>query len=166
MNDDAEHWIRTLGLAPHPEGGWFREVHRSTERIESGLPARFPSARPFLTSILFQLCAGERSRFHRLAADEVWFHHAGGSLRLHLLEGAREYRILDLGPGQPQVVVPHGTWFAAEPEQRASFALVGCAVAPGFAFEDFELASRRELLQRYAEHADVVRRFTVPEEES
>jgi predicted cupin superfamily sugar epimerase len=152
--------IDALGLGAHPEGGWFREVFRSPERVDrEGLPERFPEARSLATSILYLLAAGERSCFHRLRADELWCHHAGGAVHLHLLErgGARE-RVV--GRETPQVVVPHGTWFAAEPEPGAAFALVGCVVSPGFEFADFELAEREPLLAEFPGARERVMRFT------
>jgi predicted cupin superfamily sugar epimerase len=156
----VEHWTRTLGLAAHPEGGWFREVYRSPERVgRDGLPGRFPGERSLATSIYYLLAAGERSRFHRLRADEQWCHHAGGAMHLHLLErgGARK---LVVGGMTPQATVPYGTWFAAEPEPGAAFALVGCFVSPGFEFEDFELAERDHLLAEFPGERTLVTRFT------
>jgi predicted cupin superfamily sugar epimerase len=157
---DPQHWIRALALTPHPEGGWFRETYRSVELLPAAaLPPRFGAPRPVFTSILYMLAAGECSRFHRLKADELWWHHAGGELWLHLLEPGAARRIT-VGPGTPQALVPHGTWFAAEPAPGCAAALVGCGVAPGFEYEDFELAERRRLLMDYPEQRDLVLRFT------
>jgi len=164
---EAAHLIRTLGLAPHPEGGWFREVFRSPERVpRSSLPRRFTGERSLATSILYLLAAGERSTFHRLRADELWCHHAGGALHLHLLardgRGSRAQRgsRLVVGGDTPQVAVAHGTWFAAEPEPGAAFALVGCFVSPGFEYADFELADRARLLAEFPLERARVTRFT------
>jgi predicted cupin superfamily sugar epimerase len=160
VSPEAGHWIRVLGLAAHPEGGWFREVFRSPERIgREGLPARFPGARSLATSILYLLGAGECSRFHRLRADELWCHHAGGAVHLHLLERGGARRLV-VGGDTPQVTVPHGTWFAAEPEPGAAFALAGCFVSPGFEFEDFELGNRDQLLAGFPGERERVMRFT------
>lgn len=160
MHPDAEHWIRVLGLAPHPEGGWFRETFRSLERIPAeALPARFGGERCLATSIAYLLAAGEKSHFHRLRADESWWHHAGGAIHLHLLESPAARRLV-VGGGTPQAVVPHGTWFAAEPEPGASFALVGCGVSPGFEYADFELGVREDLVAAHPGEQELVRRFT------
>ena len=160
MNPEAEKVARALGLSAHPEGGWFREVFRSPERIpRPALPQRFTGERSLATSILYLLAAGERSRFHRLLADELWCHHAGGAIRLHVLERGGARPIL-LGPGTPQVTVPHGTWFAAEPEPGAAFALASCIVSPGFEYDDFELAGRERLLAEYPLERALVTRFT------
>ncbi len=165
MTAGAEQRIRELRLARHPEGGWFRETYRSPERYPvSSLPARFAGERALFTSILYLLAAGQRSHFHRLSADEVWFHHSGGAVRLHLL-GPHGERTLVVGNGTPQAVVPHGTWFAAEPERGADYALVGCMVSPGFEYDDFELASRDALLLEYPAQRELALRFTrTPEE--
>lgn len=160
MGPEAEHWVRALGLHAHPEGGWFRETYRSAERLPvSALPDRFDGERCFATAIAYLLRAGERSHFHRLRADETWWHHAGGAMHLHLLEDGG-LRSLVVGAGTPQALVPHGTWFAAEPEPGASFSLVGCGVSPGFEFADFELARRDTLLTEYPSERELIERFT------
>jgi len=163
--DEPRRWIHALGLVRHPEGGWFRETFRSPERLPAeALPARFGAPRAVFTSILYMLTAGERSRFHRLKADELWWHHAGGDMRLHLL-GQGGSRVVHVGPANPQAVVPHGTWFAAEPAPGCAASLVGCGVAPGFEFDDFELAERRALLMDYPDDRDLILGFT-PEPEA
>lgn len=160
MSPEAERQAHVLGLGPHPEGGWFREVFRSPERVpREALPPRFGGERALATSILYLLAAGERSRFHRLRADEQWCHHAGGAVHLHLL-GPGGARRLVVGGDTPQVTVPHGTWFAAEPEPGTAFALAGCIVSPGFEFEDFELAERARLLAEFPDARELVMRFT------
>jgi len=158
----VELWVRRLGLAPHPEGGWFRETYRSPERLPAGaIPARFPGERSLATAILYLLASGERSRFHRLRADETWWHHAGGAMQLHLL-GPAGARHVSVGPERPQALVPHGTWFAAEPAPGAAFALVGCGTSPGFEYEDFELADGATLAAEFPAERALVTRFTAP----
>lgn len=164
MNRDADFWVRTLGLAPHPEGGCFRETWRSAETAE-GLPERFGGPRSLGTSILYLLRAGEHSRLHRLRADEVWHFHDGGPLHLHLLEPATGYRRLTLGRDPErgerwQAVVPAGSWFGAEPAEGAPFSLAGCTCAPGFEYGDFDLGVRRELLARFPAERALVERLT------
>ena len=160
MNPEAEQRARALGLAPHPEGGWFREVFRSRERVpREALPKRFPGPRALATSILYLLGTGERSRFHRLRADELWSHHAGGAMHLHVFERGGSRRLV-VGADSPQVAVPHGTWFAAEPEPGAAFALAGCFVSPGFEYEDLELADREVLLAEFPLERELILRFT------
>ena len=128
--------IRRLDLKPHPEGGHFRETFRDARTDAHGRAAS--------TAIYFLLARGERSRWHRVDAVEVWHFHAGAPL---LLETAADERAavarVTLGPDlaageRPQAVVPAGAWQAAE--SLGAWTLVGCTVAPGFEFERFELA--------------------------
>ncbi len=165
MDPAAENWIRVLRLEPHPEGGWFRETFRSPERLTAAaLPARFGGERALATGIAYLLAEGERSAFHRLRADETWWHHAGGAMHLHLLEPVGT-RTLVVGEETPQAVVPHGTWFAAESQPGEGYSLVGCGVSPGFDYDDFELAQRAALLAEYPTQRELVLRFTrAPEE--
>jgi predicted cupin superfamily sugar epimerase len=136
--------IDQLGLARHPEGGWFAETWRAPVEFT---PAGYPGPRAAATSIVFLLRADERSRWHRVRSDELWLWQGLGPLRLRLggtgpaPEPAGE---LVVGPDPAaghllQALVPAGAWQAAEPLTGAG-ALVGCVVAPGFAYEDFELA--------------------------
>ena len=164
MNAGADFWSRTLGLAPHPEGGCFRETYRAAEPA-TGLPARFGGERSLGTAILYLLRAGERSRLHRLRADELWHYHEGGPLHLHLLEPAAGYRRLTLGrdPARGetlQAMVPNGSWFGAEPAEGTAFALVGCTCAPGFEYGDFEIGAREDLLARFPAQRALIERLT------
>lgn len=166
MGTDAEHWIRAFDLVPHPEGGHFRETWRSAERLAAAaLPPRFGGARSIGTAIVYLLRGGEHSRLHRLQADEVWHFYDGGPLLLHLLEPGGVHRRIVLGrdvaAGQwPQALVPGGAWFGAEVEPGTPFALVGCTVAPGFEFVDFEMGDREALRAGWPAHHDLVDRLT------
>jgi predicted cupin superfamily sugar epimerase len=124
--------IRTeLGLAAHPEGGWFRETWRDA-------PAD-PAKRGAASAILFLLAEGEASAWHRVDAAEIWLFHAGAPLELAIAEGANT-RGLKLGDGLNfQAVVPAFAWQAARSTGRWS--LVSCVVAPAFDFAGFELAA-------------------------
>lgn len=121
--------VRQLDLAPHPEGGHYRE----TVRLPAAVDGRSP-----MTAILFLLNRGERSHWHRVDAAELWLWHAGATLTLRI-EGEAVTLGPDVTAGQvPQALVPAGAWQAAE--ATAGWALVSCVVTPGFAFEGFELA--------------------------
>jgi len=126
----ADELIERLGLAPHPEGGWFRETWRDPDvdgRRGSG------------TAIYFLLRAGERSHWHRVDAAEVWHHYAGDPLELSIGRDRRVVLGPDVAAGEvPQAVVPAGEWQAAR--SLGAFTLVGCTVSPAFRFEGFELA--------------------------
>jgi predicted cupin superfamily sugar epimerase len=132
-----------LDLAPHPEGGWFRETWRSPVVFS---PEGYDGPRSAATAIYFLLHPGERSRWHVVRSDELWFWHAGGPLELRLggtgEQPADDEVILlgaDVAAGQrPQVRVLGGVWQAAAPAGQAPV-LVSCVVAPGFDFADFRL---------------------------
>lgn len=134
----AAELVRALRLRPHPEGGHFLEVFRSSQQV----PGRDGRPRSACTHILFLLAAGERSRWHRLTSDELWHHYEGSPLQL-LTAGpapsAVEIRQLGaLADGaRPCLDVPAGSWQAARP--LGAFTLAGCTVAPGFEFRDFTL---------------------------
>ena len=162
----ADRRILGLGLVPHPEGGYFREVYRSDESLAaSALPVRFGGRRAFSTSIYFLLKSGEPSRFHRLRSDELWHFYAGGPLRIHILGKKGGYRSIDLGrrpaAGQAyQAAVPRGSWFGAEVLRMHSYSLIGCTIAPGFDFADFALARRSDLLKRFPRRKALIERLT------
>jgi predicted cupin superfamily sugar epimerase len=158
----ASDWIRDLDLVPHPEGGYFREVYRSDEDIPSqGLPERYHGARSFATSIYFLLDAGQVSRIHRLASDETWHFYTGSSLNLHILDTKPQVLRLGPNPGEAyQVLVPRGAWFGMCLAPGGTFALVGCSMAPGFTYADFELGNREELLHLFPGQAKVIRTLT------
>ena len=131
---DADALIARLALAPHPEGGWYRQTW-----VAEG------PGRPAGTAIYFLLKAGERSHWHRVDATEIWHFHAGAPLLLRLAQtedGPAERLMLgsDLAAGEePQRIVPAHWWQAAE--TTGDWTLVGCTVSPGFRFEGFELAA-------------------------
>ncbi|HVJ02257.1 MAG TPA: cupin domain-containing protein [Sphingomonas sp.] len=133
--DEARRIIETLGLAPHPEGGWYRETWRAEAATDG--------ARPGGTAIHFLLEAGQRSHWHRVDADELWLWHAGSPLDVLMEEETGEIRTLALGGDvtrgyAPHVLVPANRWQSTE--ARSGWALVSCVVVPGFRFEGFELA--------------------------
>jgi predicted cupin superfamily sugar epimerase len=130
----ADEIVKRLALAPHPEGGHFRETFRDPD------PA---GGRSHSTAILYLLAAGERTHWHRVDAEEMWHHYAGAPLRLSLCPegGCVSHRRLgsDFRLGEePQIVVPKSCWQSAE--SLGTWTLVGCTVAPGFEFSGFEMA--------------------------
>ncbi|MEM6646261.1 MAG: cupin domain-containing protein [Bacteroidota bacterium] len=158
---DAAHWIGALGLQPHPEGGHFAETYRAAESIPAAaLPERYRGVRSFCTQIYFLLEHASFSAFHRLTSDEAWHFYHGSPVDLHLIhpDGRSEQR--RLGEGAFQTVVPAGAWFGATVHQPGSYTLVGCTVAPGFDFADFELADRATLQARFPQHAALIARLT------
>ena len=160
----ATYWINHLRLNRHPEGGWFAETYRATETIPAdALPARFDGARSFCTAIHFLLEQGDFSALHRLKSDEMWHFYAGSPLTVHIITPAGELREIRLGrtPEQGecfQAVVPAGCWFGAV--TTGKYSLVGCTVAPGFDFSDFEMAEQTTLTALFPQHAALITRMT------
>ena len=160
--DDFSVYIKKFALIPHPEGGWYRQTYRSSEYIPAAaLPERFGGDRLFATAIYFLLEAGNFSAFHRIKSDECWHFYAGGPLEIFVLQADGTLQVTTLGPdtfnGQHfQYVVPAGCWFASRPAPGTAYALVGCTVAPGFDFADFELAAKEELSGMFPAHSLVI----------
>jgi predicted cupin superfamily sugar epimerase len=163
---DAQYWIDTLKLERHPEGGYFRETYRSHLGISrSALPKSFGGDRSVSTAIYFLLQAQDFSAFHRIASDEMWHFYAGGPLSVHVIDASGTSSALRLGPNPErgevfQAVVPAGCWFGSCLAEQDAFALVGCTVAPGFDFSDFEMGERSSLLAAYPQHGALIQRLT------
>ena len=143
MDSRAADLIRGLGLTPHPEGGYYREIFRSPARVQ---PLDGRTDRLALTTIYFLLVAGQVSRWHRVASDEVWHHYEGGPLELLVADaGFHDVSRRLLGPvgdhREPVRVVMAGEWQAARP--IGTYTLVGCTVGPGFEFADFQMLDGR-----------------------
>jgi predicted cupin superfamily sugar epimerase len=136
LSDDARALIEALGLAPHPEGGWYRETWRADAP---------PGERATATAILFLLEQAQRSHWHKVDATELWLFHAGSALRLRTAAtDAGPVEESRLGPDilageQPQARIAPGAWQAAEADR--GWALVSCIVSPGFEFSGFTLAA-------------------------
>jgi predicted cupin superfamily sugar epimerase len=163
---EAKYWIEKLQLEEHPEGGYFRQTYRSEVSIaQEALPAGFAGARAASTAIYFLLEEENFSAFHRLRSDEVWHFYAGDPLVVHVIEPEGHYSSIllgcDLEAGQVlQGVVRAGCWFASHVADWNSFSVVGCTVAPGFDFDDFELGKRAELVATYPQHRELIQRLT------
>jgi predicted cupin superfamily sugar epimerase len=159
---NLDNVIHMLQLNPHPEGGYFRETYRSEGMISrEELGKRFSGKRNFSTSIYFLLTSESFSAFHRIVQDEAWHFYDGSPLFLHMISPKGEYTKVIIGRnfenGEiPQFVVPGGTWFAAEVGHKDSFSLLGCTVAPGFDFADFEMGGRDELTRLFPELMEII----------
>ncbi len=147
----AARWVRLLGLTPHPEGGHFRETYRSAGSIpRAALSEGFAGDRSLSTAIYFLLEHPDVSRLHRIRSDETWHHYEGAAVEIVSVspQGILTRQLLGKDPGRserPQQVVPAGHWFGARVAEPGGYALVGCTVAPGFDFADFELADKKKL---------------------
>ena len=166
MAKTAAEWIAFVRLAPHPEGGFYRETYRAQEAIAADhLPARFGGPRACSTAICFLLPGNQVSVLHRIKSDEVWHFYAGGALTLALIHPDGRLEEHRLGPDPErgerfQALVPAGCWYGASVDDPEPYALVGGTVAPGFDFADFELADRPALLARFPQHQQVILRLT------
>ena len=166
MKKDAAYWIEKLSLISHPEGGYFTETYQSPDLLStSGLPERYSAERVCAKAIYFLVPDGQVSKFHRLTCEEIWCYHFGAPLTLYIIEKAGKLRHLILGPDPErgehfQVTVPHDVWFGAKVNKKDEYTLVSCITAPGFDFEDFELAGCESLIQEYPQHKDVIEMLT------
>jgi uncharacterized protein len=149
VDSRAAELIERLHLQPHPEGGFYAEVHRATSVVD---PLDGRPRRAALTSIYFLLPASAISRWHRVLSDEVWCHLEGAPIELHLLDAAQpSAHTVALGPVAPHTVPQHavqaGVWQAAR--SRGAYSLAACMVAPGFDFADFALMAEDDPLRRW-----------------
>jgi predicted cupin superfamily sugar epimerase len=163
----ASYWIEKYNLLPHPEGGYYAETYRASESIlQNALPARFAGDRAFSTGIYFLLESHNFSAFHRIQADEMWHFYAGDALEVFVIdEKSGKLNVIRLGNDPDngetfQAVVPAGAWFGSRPASGSAYALVGCTVAPGFDFADFEMAEREALSGLYPQHAGLIGELT------
>jgi uncharacterized protein len=157
--------IQQYELKPHPEGGWYKETYKSSEQIPaSALPERFGDSRAFSTAIYFLLELGNFSAFHRIKSDECWHFYAGDSLLIYVIHQDGTFEIISLGndtsKGQLfQYIAPANCWFASKPASGSNWCFVGCTVAPGFDFKDFELANASVLSAIYPQHENIIRQL-------
>lgn len=158
----ADQLIALYHLQPHPEGGWYKETYRSNESIPANaLPQRFTGSRSFSTAIYFLLEQGNYSAFHKIKSDECWHFYAGDALEIFILSPDGELEIFLLGNDIEnkqvfQHVVPANCWFASRPAKESRYCFVGCTVAPGFDFEDFEMANANDLIKTYPLHSQLI----------
>lgn len=159
--------VRLLGLEPHPtEGGYFVETHRTAETVPShALPDRYEGERAHGTAIYYLLTPDTFSALHRLTSDEVFHFYIGDPVeQLQLFPGGEGRMVVlgtDLAAGhRPQQVVPRDVWQGARLAEGGRFALMGCTVAPGFDFEDYEHGERAGLTADYPDFAAEIARLT------
>ena len=147
---EAKQYIEKLGLAPHPEGGYYRQLFGNDETGQKPI-----------STIYYMLTANDMSAFHRLHdMVEVWYYHAGEPLNLYVIEPEGALTVHRLSAdGEMQVVIEPERWFAAEIPSKRGFCLVGCVVGPAFRFENFELAKEEELLKLYPQHKALIERM-------
>jgi len=164
--EQIDQLILTLQLQPHPEGGFYRETYRCSEKLEpSALSDRYVGSRAVSTCIYYMLTRNTFSVMHRVASDEIYHFYSGQALEMLLLypSGKSEVVIVgsDVAAGQmPQFVIPNGVWQGSRVSGGGEFALVGATVAPGFDFADFEEGSYEQLVGQFPDRADLLRALT------
>lgn len=165
-NKNVHFWVEQLNLVPHPEGGFYLQTYKSAETIsQEALPERFNGDRSYSTCIYYLLPGDSFSAFHKINQDELWHFYHGCPLTLHIISPVGQYSSVRLGDhpdnGEAfQIIVNAGDYFAAEPDQKHSYSLCGCTVAPGFEFADFDMPSRKELLSRFPQHQTIITQLT------
>jgi len=163
--DNYKKIIKHYNLQRHPEGGYFAEIFRSDESISNNhLPDRYEGNRVFFTSIYFLLAKNDKSNFHILQSDELWYYHSGSSIILHIIDEQGNYTRQILGATKkshkPSILINRNSWFAAENLDKESYGLVSCVVIPGFEFSDFTLGDRDFLFNKFPQHKKLIKRFT------
>ena len=156
----AKRLIQTLQLQPHPEGGFYRETYRTEEKISTNNG----KVRNIGTAIYFLLEDEDKSHFHRIQSDELWFFHQGEPMEIMMIQDGKLHTTLlgnNIEQGEvPQLIIPANIWFAARVKDSKGYALVSCTVSPGFDFADFELANKKDLISEFPEYKSVIDEFT------
>jgi hypothetical protein len=162
MTKLAIDYVNSLQLLPHPEGGFYKEMYRSAE---SFIPTGFTEERHYCTAIYFLIEKFNFSALHRIKSDETWHFYAGQALEVIEIDSAGVLRQTligaELAEGEVfQYTVPAGHWFGSRVRKGGDFSLVGCTVAPGFDFRDFEMAERERLVFEFPQHEQLIREMT------
>ena len=147
-NTEYRKAIEKLHLEPHPEGGYYRQVYGNDA-----------TGKKDISTIYYMLTGSDISAFHRLhGVTEIWYYHAGEPLNLYVIDAEGDLTIHQLSPNaEMQVVIHPEEWFAADIPSKKGFCLVGCAVAPAFSFENFELGHKDALLRQFPQHAEIIK---------
>lgn len=162
---EKNYWIERLQLQVHPEGGFYKEIYRSNDIVDS-TNQLVGEKRPSSTSIYYLLDSDTKSFCHKLKSDEIWYFHAGKSVTLYLIDEKGNWSIKICGPNEGEelcVLIPQNTWFGARVMESNSFTLVSCMVSPGFQFTDLEMADRNELIEMFPKHKDAIIKYTLLE---
>lgn len=158
--------VKKLELLPHPEGGYYKETYRSPARLtKEALPDGFEGNRNLATAIYFLIEKNNFSALHKIKSDETWHFYAGDALEVIEIDAGGNLKTSAVGnrieQGEVfQYTVPANTWFGSRVKKGGNHSLVGCTVAPGFDFADFEMANRNELISRFPAHKPVIEEMT------
>ncbi len=163
----AKHYVDTLQLTPHIEGGYFNQNYQSQDSVKPTAARYQNEERRAGTSIFFLLEKEDFSACHTLNSDEIWHFYDGCPVLVHTIDPQNRRltthilgHFVDHSDANLQCVVVAGQWFAAETSDKTSFSLVGCTVNPGFDYKDFRIASRDSLVNTYPEHTEIIEKLT------
>jgi predicted cupin superfamily sugar epimerase len=161
MNNRVAELIRSFSLQPHPEGGFYARQFESQIKMQH--PAKANAIRPLYTSIYFLMTSTHHSSWHRLSTDEMWHFYEGDPVHIHLLHSSGAYQVKKLCAHGTDIcfqwVVPAGVWFAVSSEGSLGYSFTGCSLAPGFDFDDFELADASDLQSQFPAHQKIIDQF-------
>lgn len=164
-NISVSDLVEIYNLQPHPEGGYYKETYRSAGTIPGGALPGHGGDRSYSTGIYFLLPESSTSKLHRIKSDEIWHFYLGGPLTIVQISPGGKVEKVTLGQDiksghKVQYTVPAGYWFGAYPNPGSNYSFVGCTVAPGFDFTDFEMGSREQLLKEYPQAKEVIEHLT------
>jgi len=163
---DYKKIIEKLNLVKHPEGGYYRETYRSEGIIPKPvLSEKHTGDRNYSTLIYYMLVGNDISCLHRLPSDETWHFYSGSPLLIYTIDNKGTLNTVKLGNNLNggevfHCVIKAGLWFGAEIDDKSSYTLMGCTVSPGFHFDDFEIANRGELLEKFPAHKEIIIKLT------
>lgn len=149
-NTEYQRIIEKLQLEPHPEGGYYRQLYGNDD-----------AGKKDISTIYYMLTGNDMSAFHRLhGVTEIWYHHSGELINIYVIDTDGKLKIHHLSPeGEMQAVILPEQWFAAEIPSKKGYCLVGCAVAPAFSFENFELADKDTLMRLFPQYSELIERM-------
>lgn len=159
-NNTVEEIIAKLDLQPHIEGGYFREDFKSDIMLPGDLLDK-EGNRSIITTCYYLLSQGQKSIFHKMTSEEIWYFCSGGPIELFEIseEGVLKKTVLgpEISKGQhPKVHIHKNTWFAASPCKKTEYALMSCVVFPGFEFVDWEQGDPVYLKKISPDSADII----------
>lgn len=163
---EADELIALLRLKPLPEeGGFYRETYRAKGAIPKDALPMHGGERTYSTLIFYLVTPEEFSGLHRVKSDEIFHFYRGDPVNMIQIDATGALKEVVLGTSfedghQLQTVVPHGIWQGTRLIEGGNWALMGCTVAPGFEFEDFETKTRAELIQEFPQHREVIELYT------
>ncbi len=158
----AKEIIDKFGLKPHVEGGYYKETFKSDVNVQ--LPNN--TIRRINSAIYYLLESGDFSCWHRIKYKEIFHYYCGSSITIYQIEDNGKLTSMILGNplecenALPQYLIPPGIWFAAVVNEPNSFSLLGCTVSPGFDFKDFEIGKRRDLLNQFPQHEEIILQYS------